>query len=113
MKKTIRFQKACMALCLIISLVSGSICAATALEEKEVEGIPSLPASMSNVSQVQAAEPKASPSSKEDVISDDDCLYVFYKAWEGFDFKPSEYSDEYEVGDEIKITIMFNRSVES
>ena len=37
----------------------------------------------------------------------------FYSAWEGYDFKPSEFNSDYEVGDEIKITVIYNRSVGS
>lgn len=105
-------EKACMAVCLIISLVSGSICAATAI------GVPgpgsaNLPASMANVSQVQAAEPETVEPVDDGSIPDEDCMYVFYSAWAGYEFKPSEFSSEYEVGDEIKITVTYNKDVGS
>lgn len=105
-------RKACMAACLIVSLVSGSICAATAFHAPGISGM-ELPASMADVSQVQAAEPRAAGSEDDDSIPDDDCMYVFYSAWEGYEFKPSEFNSEYEVGDEIKITVTYNRSVGS
>ena len=73
-------QKACMAVCLIISLISGSICAATVLDVAEREDL--LPGSVANVSRVEASEPVSAGS------ADDDCMYVFYSAWEGYDFKP-------------------------
>ena len=98
-------QKACMAVCLIISLISGSICAATVLDVAEREDL--LPGSVANVSRVEASEPVSAGS------ADDDCMYVFYSAWEGYDFKPSEFNSDYEVGDEIKITVTYNRSVGS
>lgn len=106
-------EKACMAACLVVSLVSGSICAATAFDAPPGIQDVELPASMSNVSQVQAAEPETAASADDGSIPDDDCMYVFYSAWEGWEFKPSEMSDEYDVGDEIKITVTYNRSVGS
>ena len=105
-------QKTCMAACLIVSLVSGSICAATAFDGLVPSG-PGLPASMADVSRVQAAEPKTSGGSEDNSIPDDDCMYVFYSAWEGYEFKPSEFNSEYEAGDEIRITVTYNRSVGS
>lgn len=111
--KILEKQKACMAVCLAVSLVSGSICAATAFDAPLGVRDMDLPASMANVSQVQAAEPTTAEPADDGSIPDDDCMYVFYSAWEGWEFKPSEFSDEYEVGDEIKITVTYNRSVGS
>lgn len=105
-------QKACMAACLTVSLVSGSICAASILDAPTPEEL-GLPASAANVSQVQAAKPETREPVDDGSIPDDDCMYVFYSAWEGYEFKPSEFSDEYEVGDEIKVTVTYNRSVGS
>ncbi len=104
-------QKACMAVCLMISLISGSICAATVLDVAEREDL--LPGSVANVSRVEASEPVSAGSADDGTIPDDDCMYVFYSAWEGYDFKPSEFNSDYEVGDEIKITVIYNRSVGS
>lgn len=112
-QKLLKKQKACMAVCLAVSLVSGSICAATAFDLPMGGNEISLPASMANVSQVQAAEPVSKGAADDGSIPDDDCMYVFYSAWEGYEFKPSEYNSEYEPGDEIKITVNYNRSVGS
>ncbi len=110
--KLLEKQKVCMAACLTVSLVSGSICAASVLNMPTAEEL-GLPASTANVSQVQAAEPETREPVEDGSIPDEDCMYVFYSAWEGYEFKPSEFSDEYEVGDEIKITVAYNRSVGS
>lgn len=110
--KLLEKQKVCMAACLTVSLVSGSICAASVLNMPTAEEL-GLLTSTANVSQVQAAEPETREPVEDGSIPDEDCMYVFYSAWEGYEFKPSEFSDEYEVGDEIKITVAYNRSVGS
>lgn len=111
--KVLERQKACMAACVAVSLVSGSICAATVFDAPLGVRDMDFPASTANVSQVQAAEPETAVPVEDGSIPDDDCTYVFYSAWEGWEFKPSEISSEYEVGDEIKITVTYNRSVGS
>lgn len=77
--KLLEKQKACMAACLTVSLVSGSICAASVLNMPTAEEL-GLPASTANVSQVQAAEPETREPVEDGSIPDEDCMYVFYSA---------------------------------
>ncbi len=117
-----------MALCLALAVTSGGVCIASTnnlvQETRAAGGEESQPESEAETEAVRE-EAGTSPESVEmegEVLEDDTkaeepedtrCIHEFTAAWVGYECKLTDFVDGYEPGDEVRISVSFNKAVTS